>query len=167
MGALHRYPGARHRPLGARRQGLHADGHSYKGPGPAMFQLPPGYSLQHPLAGISRHSPTRHSPTGSSSICMLLSESMNKHPATWFLVTLLALGAGQALPRSRMQRSTEICVIVFVIEVRGEQRVPRERRTPGYAQRDHGPSYSHELPTIIRLFWNSSLLRAPPFSPLD
>jgi len=92
---------------------------------------------------------------------------MNKHPVTWILATLLVLGAGQAVPRSSVQRSTEICVIVFVVEVRGEQHVPRERRTPGYAQPDRTPSYSHELPTIIRLFWNCSLLRAPPFSLLE
>ena len=89
---------------------------------------------------------------------------MKKHPATWLLAILVALGAGQAVPLSSLQRSLETRAIVRVVKVRRDQHVPRERATREYAHEDSRVSYSNDLPTVIRHFWNARLLRAPPLS---
>ena len=89
---------------------------------------------------------------------------MKKHPATWLLAILVALGAGQAVPLSSSQRSPETCAIVQVVKVRREQHVPRVRATRGYTNRGSAVSYSNDLPTVVRHFWNARLLRAPPLS---
>ena len=89
---------------------------------------------------------------------------MKKHSAAQLLAILVALGAGQAVPVSSLQRSLETCAIVRVVKVRREQHVPRERATREYTNQDSRVSSSNDLPAVIRYFWNARLLRAPPLS---
>jgi len=87
---------------------------------------------------------------------------MKKHPATWLLALLVALGAGQAIPFSSLRRTFETCVIMKVVKVRRKQQMPRERATRACLNRRVQAAPSDELPTVIRYFWNARLLRAPP-----
>ena len=87
---------------------------------------------------------------------------MKKHPATCLLAVLIALGAGQGVPLSSLRRCLETCGIVKVVKVRREQHVRRERGTRRYTNQDSPVSYSNDLPTVVRYFWNARLLRAPP-----
>ena len=89
---------------------------------------------------------------------------MKKHPATWLLALLVALGAGQAVPLTSLRQSLETSAIMKIIKVRRQQHVLRERATRGYTSQDSRVSYSNDLPILIRHFWNARLLRAPPFS---
>ena len=89
---------------------------------------------------------------------------MKKHPATCLLAVLIALGAGQAVPLSSLRRCLETGGMVKVVKVRREQHVPRERATRRYTNQDSPVSYSHDLPAVIRYFWNTPLIRAPPLS---
>jgi hypothetical protein len=91
---------------------------------------------------------------------------MNKHPATWLLAMLVALGAGQAIPLSSLRRSLETCVIMKAIKVRRLQQVPRERAARTCAHRRVQVAQSYDLPTLVRYFWNARLLRAPPVVPV-
>jgi hypothetical protein len=87
---------------------------------------------------------------------------MKKHPATWLLALIVALGAEQAIPLSSLRRSPETCVIMKVIAVRRKQQVPRERATREYSSLHVQDAPSYGLLTVIRYFWNARLLRAPP-----
>jgi hypothetical protein len=77
---------------------------------------------------------------------------MKKHPATWLLVILIALGAGQAVPLSSLRRCLETCCIVKVVKVRREQHVHRERATRRYTHQDSPVYYSNDLPAVARYF---------------
>jgi hypothetical protein len=87
---------------------------------------------------------------------------MKKHPATWLLALLVALGAAQAVPLSSLRRRLETCAILKIIKVRRKQQVPRERAARTCADRRAQVTQSYDLPTIVRYFWNARLLRAPP-----
>ncbi len=87
---------------------------------------------------------------------------MKKHPATWLLALLVALGAGQPIPLSSLRRSLETCVIMKVIKMRRLQQVLRERAARMCAHRRVQVTQSYDLPTVVRYFWNARLLRAPP-----
>jgi hypothetical protein len=91
---------------------------------------------------------------------------MKKHPATWLLALLVALGSGQAIPLSSLRRSLETCVIMKVIKVRRKQQVPRERAPRTDVIRHVQTFQRIDLPTVIRYFWNARLLRAPPVLPV-
>ena len=92
---------------------------------------------------------------------------MKKHPATWLLALIVALGAGQAVPLSSLRQSLETCAIMKIIKVRRQQHAPRERATRANINQDFQVSHSNDLPTVIRHFWNARLLRAPPLSSID
>ena len=91
---------------------------------------------------------------------------MKKHPATWLLALLVALGGGQAVPLSSLRGRLETCAILKILKVRRRQQVPRERATRAYANRPVPVTHSNELPAVIRYFWNARLLRAPPVVPV-
>lgn len=89
---------------------------------------------------------------------------MKKHPATWLLALLVALGAGQAVPLSSLRQSLETCIIMKVIKVRRKQQVPRERASGVYGIRPVQAFPRIDFPTVVRFFWNARLLRGPPLS---
>jgi hypothetical protein len=89
---------------------------------------------------------------------------MKKHPATWLLAALVALGAGQAVPLSSLQGSPETSAIVQVAKERREQRVHRDRAIRKYPNPDAGVSYRNDFPKVIHSSWAARLLRAPPLS---
>jgi hypothetical protein len=101
---------------------------------------------------------------GSARLSVSYSRSMKKHPATWLLAALVALGAGQAVPLSSLQRSPETSAIVRVVNERREQRVHRERSIRKYPNLDAGVSHSNDFPKVIPGSWAARLLRAPPLS---
>ena len=91
---------------------------------------------------------------------------MKKHPATWLLALLVALGAGQGIPLSSLRQNLETCVIMKIIKVRRKQQLPRECAGRKYAI-PHVETFQRiNLPTVIRYFWNARLLRAPPTQPV-
>ncbi len=89
---------------------------------------------------------------------------MRKQPAAWLLTLLVALGAGQAVPVSSLQRSPETSAIVQLVKGRREQHVRRGSATRSYTPQDSGAFYSNDSLTVTRHFWNARLLRAPPLS---
>jgi hypothetical protein len=89
---------------------------------------------------------------------------MKKHPATWFLAILVALGAAQSAPLSGFEPCPETCATVKVGKARCEQHVRHERSTRRFANQGSEISPSNDLPTVIRHFCNARLLRAPPLS---
>jgi len=91
---------------------------------------------------------------------------MKKHPATWLLAALVALGAGQAGPLSSWQRSPEASAIVRVVKQRREQRIHRERAIRKFPNLNAGVSNSNDFPRVIDNSWSARLLRAPPLSSL-
>lgn len=89
---------------------------------------------------------------------------MKKHPAALLLAIVVALGAGQAVPLSILQRSAETCAIVRIVKTGRERRLHRERIGCRYGRSAcHFINNNESTATLLHL-WFAQLLRAPPFS---
>jgi len=115
-----------------------------------------------PMAVISRHLISIQA--GGTGLSVSYSPPMKNHPAAWLLAVLVALGAGQAVPLSSVQRSREAFGVVQVVKLRRERHARRGGVTRSYPIHDSGNFYSNDLLTIIQDFWSVRLLRAPPLS---
>jgi hypothetical protein len=87
---------------------------------------------------------------------------MKKHPATWLLAVLVALGAGQAGALSSLKVSREACALVQDAKVRRDQHRRRERAILGFPNRESRIFDIHNFARVIRNSSSARFLRAPP-----